>query len=123
MRELKSPIGSFKKYLIKNWLLPWCRNAVGYRENAKSVVVKHQNHAWEAFWQIAETMHQAGMIPEVDLFFYLKMNEAVQIIEGNRNPMFIWKAKQRKRLMPQMDRLRFDVFVKGFRMGPRVSIW
>ena len=69
---------------------------------------------------MAETMHRAGMIPEVELLFYLKVSEIIDIIGGNRNPMYLWKAKARRRLHPKMDRLRFDDFIKGFRMAPRV---
>lgn len=121
MSELKSPLSSFKKFLIKKWFLPWCRDAVGYRENTKSIMMVHQNHIREAMWQIAEDMYSKMLIPEVELFFYLKINEVIQLIEGSANPIFLWKAQQRRRLYGKMDLLKFDEFIKGFRMQPRVS--
>src|SRR5699024_5614018 len=56
-----------------------------------------------------------------DLFFFLKMDEIQRLLKGERNPLLVMKAKQRKRLYPTMNALKFDEFVKGFRMAPRVS--
>lgn len=119
--QLKTPLSWTKKWLIKRWILPWCRNAVGYRENTKSIMVKFQDRYRDALWEIARCMHRKGLLPEVELFFFLKLDEIEAIIGGARNPMFLWKATQRRRLWPTMDRFRFEEFIKGFRMGPRVS--
>ena len=121
MTEIKTPLSWWRRKINKKWLLPWCRDAVGYRENSKSTMVKCQHFVREAMWHVAATMAEEGILPEVDLFFFLKVDEAVRLASGERNPLLIMKAKQRKRLYPQMNSFKFDEFVSGFRMKPRVS--
>lgn len=132
LSQLQTPLSPFKRWLIKKYLLKWCQNAVGYRENTKSILMKHQHQMREALWQIAGQMAAKGLIPEADLFFFLKSNEVASMIdetaEGQRQrqqnvAMYVWKAKQRKRLWPKMDVYRFDEFIKGFRMTHRVRMF
>lgn len=83
----------------------------------------------EALWQIAEQMAAKGLVPEAELFFFLKSNEVAAMIDDTAKnqkqkqqnvALYVWKAKQRKRLWPTMDVYRFDEFIKGFRMTHRV---
>lgn len=123
MREIKTPLSAFKKMIVRSWLLPRCRDVVGYRENTKSILVKFQDNIRDGFWQIAEDLTREGILPDAGLMFYLKFDEIYRLINGERNAMLLMKARQRKRLYPMMDRLKFDEFVKGFRMHPKVCMY
>ena len=122
MAQIKTPLSGFKRALIKHLLLPWCRDAVGFRENTKSLMVKFSDNVRKAKWQIANEMVQVGYLPEADLMFFLKISEIQRLLSGERNPLLVMKAKQRKRLYPQMNAFKFEEFVKGFRMAPRVCL-
>ena len=75
----------------------------------------------KAMWEIAEHAVRVGYIPEADLLFFMKTHEIQRLLSGERNPLLVMKAKQRKRLYPQMNAFKFDEFIRGFRMAPRVS--
>src|SRR5699024_4240325 len=117
--ELKTPLSWTKKQLIKYWFLPWVRDAVGFRDHTKSIMIKFIDNLREAFWHIAEQMVAEGILPEKELFFFLRMDEIKRLTAGDRNPLLVMKAKQRQRLYPQMNALKFDEFIRGFRMAPR----
>lgn len=147
LAEVQTPLNAVRRHLIRRYLMRWCQNAVGYRENTKSVKMKHHHQVREAVWHIAQLMAgetaqtddkgqtgedgghlPAPLIPDAELFFFLKTNEALELMRGAergtapclRAPSYLAKAKLRRRLFPQMDALRFDEFIKGFRMAPRV---
>ena len=121
IREIKTPLSNFKKLLIRRYLLPRCLDSVGYRENTKSILVKFQDNIRDAFWQIAQDLAMKGILPDAELMFYLKLDEIKRLTSGERNPGLVMKAKHRKQLYPIMDKLKFDEFIKGFRMKPIVK--
>ena len=123
MAQLSTPLSGPRKALIQNLLLPWARDAVGFRENTKSMMVKFQNCLRRAMWAIAEEAAAEGLLPEAELFFFLKVDEIQRVLSGERNPSLVMKAKQRRRLHPTMNAFKFEEFVKGFRMAPRVSFF
>ena len=118
--QLKTPLSWFKKQLIKYWFLPWVRDAVGFREHTKSIMIKFIDDIRDAYWHIAEEMVQHGYLPEADLFFFLTAYEIQILTSDTRDSVLVMKAKQRKRLYPKMNAFKFDEFVKGFRMNPQV---
>ena len=117
--ELKTPLNIWKKFWIKRFLLSWCRNGIRYRENSKSCLIKLHSHFRDAMWTLSEKMVEEGMLPEADLIFFLKIDETERLLNGEICPSLVMKARQRKRIYPQMDKLIFDEFIKGFRMAPR----
>jgi len=119
--QLKTPLSWTKKQLIKYWFLPWVRDAVGFREHTKSLMIKFHDDIRDALWHMAEEMVNEGILPEQELLFFLRFNEIYELANGNRDPLLVMKAKQRKRLYPKMNAQKFDEFLKGFRMSPRVS--
>ncbi|KAJ6217397.1 hypothetical protein RDWZM_008554 [Blomia tropicalis] len=119
MNELHTPLTWWKRYLIKYWLLPLCRDGVGQRENTKSILIKIQDYYREAMWTLGENLLNEGILPEKDLIFYLKIDETQRLLNGERCPNLVMKARQRKRIYPEMDKLKFDEFIKGFRMAPK----
>ena len=121
LSQLKAPLTGFRRLMVKYWLLPWVRNAVGHRENTKSALIKFQEGVKIAFRQLSHEMVQAGILPEADLFYYLKLSEIATLTSGDRNSVLVMKAKQRRRLYPKLNSLKYPEFVKGFRMAPKVS--
>lgn len=119
MSEIETRMPTWKRILITKLILPACHNAVGYRENSKSIMVKVSDSMGQAWWTLAENMHEAGYLPETELLFYLKVDEIARLLKGDRNPMLLMKAKQRRRLYPKMNKFQYEEFVKGFRMRPR----
>ena len=118
---MQTPLSWWKRLIIKHFLLEWCRDAVGYRELSKSIMVKLQSYFRDSILVLGSDMAAQGILPERDLIFFLKLDEIQRLCANERNPTLIMKAKQRKRLYPKMNAMKFDEFVKGFRMAPRVS--
>lgn len=77
----------------------------------------------QALWALATEMRQAGLIPDEELMFFMKIDEIDSLLHGKRNPLILIKSKQRRRLYPVMDKYKFDEFVVGFEMLPRVSVF
>ncbi len=120
--QLKTPLSPTRRAIVKYWLLPWVRDAVGFREHTKSLLVKFQDLTREAMWYIAGEMVAAGLLPEAELYFFLRLDELQRLLSGERCPTLVMKAKQRRRLYPTMNKLKFEEFVKGMRMAPKVSV-
>jgi hypothetical protein len=119
MSELKTPLSSFKNLLINKFLLPWSRNGVGYREQSKDFMVWMNNKKREALWHLARQMVAEGIIPEADLFFYLTVDEIEKLCNGERDALILLKARLRKRILPKMDKYKFEEFLKGPEFKPR----
>ena len=119
MQELKTPLSYFKRLLISKFLLPWTRDAVGYREHSKYFMVWMNNKLRQAFWYLARKMVEEGLIPEADMFFYLTAEEIQKLCSGERDALILLKARLRKRIYPKMDKYKFDEFIKGPEMRPR----
>lgn len=119
MSELKTPLSSFKKLLISKFLLPWSRNGVGYRELSKDFMIWMNNKMRQVFWHLARQMVAEGIIPEADLFFFLTVDEIEKLCNGERDALILLKARLRKRILPKMDKYKFEEFVKGPEMKPR----
>jgi hypothetical protein len=119
MSELKTPLSSFKKLLISKFLLPWSRNGVGYRELSKDFMIWMTNKIRQVFWHLAQQMVVEGFIPEADLFFYLTLDEIEKLCNGERDALILLKARLRKRILPKMDKYKFEEFLKGPEMKPR----
>ncbi|CAG2106037.1 unnamed protein product, partial [Medioppia subpectinata] len=110
MEELKTPLSFIKKLLIRKVLLPWSRRGVGYRELSKFR---------ECFRLLSKQMVREGLIPSADSFFYLTVNEVEALCSGDRDPLILTRVRQRRRLYPQMDKYKFEEFIKGPEMKPR----
>ncbi len=119
MSELKTPLSSFKKLLISKLLLPWSRSGVGYREQSKDFMIWMNNKMRQVFWHLARQMVAEGIIPETDLFFYLTVDEIEKLCNGERDALILLKARLRKRILPKMDKYKFEEFLKGPEFKPR----
>lgn len=107
-----------RKRLIQYFFLPMARKAVGKRENTKSLIIYSIDMIRQAINRLAKKMHEEGRIPEEDLLFHLTLYEIDQLFT-ERNPLFIMKAKQRKRVLEKMDKWVFDEINKGYQIKPR----
>ncbi|XP_054166684.1 prodigiosin synthesizing transferase PigC-like [Oppia nitens] len=119
MNELKTPLSSFKKYLIRNYLLPWSRRGVGYREHSKYFMIWLNNNWRKGFRYLSKQMVSEGLIPSAETFFYLTPDEVIALCNGDRNPLILQKTRHRKRLYPKMDKYKFEEFIKGPEMIPK----
>jgi pyruvate,water dikinase len=119
MSELKTPLSPFKKLLISKFLLLWSRNGVGYRELSKDFMIWMNNKIRQVLWHLAQQMVTEGIIPEADLFFYLTLDEIEKLCNGERDALILLKARLRKRILPKMDKYKFEEFLKGPEMKPR----
>ena len=98
--------------------MPVARRAVGMRESTKSTIVYSIDIVRQGLWKLARKMHEEGRIPQEDLLFYLPVWEIDELFK-NRNPLFIWKAKHRKKLFEKIDKWKFDEVVKGYNFKPK----
>jgi prophage antirepressor-like protein len=118
MATMKTQLSFTRKTFMRNFLLPLARRAVGMREQTKSIVVYSTDLTRQALRKLAKRMHEEGRIPEEDLLYHLTLYEIEQLFTY-RNPLFIAKAKQRKRAIEKMDKWVFDEVVKGYEFKPR----
>jgi hypothetical protein len=119
--EIKTELSLLQKFLIRH-LLPYCRNGVGYREQSKDTLIWIVNLLRKAHWILARKLVSKGFIPDVDTYFLLTVDEVERLCNGERNPLLMSKARQRKRLSVKMEKFKFEEIVKGPEMLPR-NVW
>lgn len=117
INTLKTKLSRSSKFLIKYLLLPWTRSSVGMREQSKSFMVWLTDVYRRAFQRLADQMVVEGRLPEADLIFFLRINE-VEKLTGERDPLLVALAKQRKKAFQEMDKFRFGEITKGPLMRP-----
>ncbi|XP_054166949.1 putative phosphoenolpyruvate synthase [Oppia nitens] len=117
--KLKTPLSSLKKYLIRNFFLPWSRRGVGYREQSKYFMIWLNNHWRQGSRYLSKQMVSEGLIPSADSFYYLTIDEVLALCNGERDPLILQKMRHRKRLYPKMDKYKFEEFSKGPEMKPK----
>ena len=118
MDSLKTPLSYTRKLLLKYIFLPLAQRGVAGREATKSQTIYAFDVIRKGLWLLADRMHSEGLIPEPELMFLMSSEEIKDYIE-NRNPIIVWKAKQRKRLHTKMNNWKFDEIVSGYDFKPR----
>jgi hypothetical protein len=119
MKELKTPLSFLRKLLISKFLLPWSRDGVGYREHSKDFMIWMINKSRQGFWYLARRMVEEGLIPEEDLLFHLTVEEIERLCNRERDALILLRARLRKRILPKMDKYKFEEIIKGPEMKPR----
>lgn len=109
--QLKSPVSSFGKFLLRKWIVKKARDAVGQREFGKSVAVEVSDRFKQAYWRLADLLFKEGRIPEKDLMFYLTHYEIGHLVKTH-SAKLVTKAIRRRKLLPVQASLEF----------PRVSV-
>jgi hypothetical protein len=67
---------------------------------------------------MADRMHSEGLIPEKELLFHMTFDEISRLID-TRHPIFVTKAKQRRRMHLRVDKWKFDEILKGYDFQPK----
>ncbi|GAB6030505.1 hypothetical protein CHUAL_007367 [Chamberlinius hualienensis] len=108
---IKTPLGPIQRRLLR-WVLGKCRRGVCNRELTKSIVIKVYHGLRLGYRRLGKLMSEEGLIPDANLILFLTFDEIDRILK-TRSPLLIQRAKQRMRLHPFMDRLRFEEMIKG----------
>lgn len=96
------------------FFLPRCQAFVELREKTKSQLIAYNHELRKAYCYLAEKMQTKGLLPDMDLIFYLTHQEIGVILNNRSNRSnLIGKAIRRRRLFPEWKRLRFDEFHWG----------
>ncbi|KAL3866315.1 hypothetical protein ACJMK2_043622 [Sinanodonta woodiana] len=97
VENLRSPITSFQKLLLRSFLVSFARKGVANREWAKSLAIKIGDVLKQAYWKLADLMVQESRLPERDLLFYLTHREIKTLLE-TRSPELIRKSRKRRNI-------------------------
>ncbi len=137
--SIKTPLSATKRFILKKFILPRCRDGVGMslinthksvkipisillisglREQGKYLWIWTLNVFRHAFWRLSEMMVSEGRLPENDLLFYLSIHELQKLV-NERDSALVLRAKWRKRLHNKKDKLIFSETVIGPIMTPR----
>lgn len=96
------------------FFLPRCQTYVELRERTKSQLISYIHELRKAYCYLAEKMQEKeGLLPDMDLIFYLTHQEIGIIIDDRNRTDLINKALRRRRLFPEWRKLRFDEFQWG----------
>lgn len=83
------------------------------REKTKSQLIAYIHELRKAYCYLAEKMQEVGLLPDMDLIFYLRHQEIGTILNDRNRCDLISKAIRRRRLFPEWKKLRFDEFNWG----------
>ncbi|CAG2173671.1 unnamed protein product, partial [Oppiella nova] len=119
VNELRTPLSFWRRYLLRKVFLPWSRKGVGYREVSKGFMVWFNHRIRKGFRYLAQTMVSEGLIPSIDTFFFLTIDEIERLCNGDRDALLLSKTRLRRRLFTQMDRYKFEEIIKGPEMRPK----
>ena len=107
VESLKTPLSPFKKRLLKRYFIKSAMDGVAQRELAKSDVIKSCSIFKEAYWKLAAMMVRECRIPEENILFFLTHKEIGTLIK-HRSIKLIRLAKRRMKLLPEMNKIKFD---------------
>lgn len=102
------------------FFLPRCQAFVELREKTKSQLITYIHELRKAYCYLAEKMQAKGLLPDMDLIFYLTHQEIGIILDDRSRNDLINRAIRRRRLFPELKKLRFDEFQWGV-MKPQCS--
>ncbi|KAG1714077.1 putative phosphoenolpyruvate synthase [Nymphon striatum] len=110
--SLKKPLPKMTRRIFK-WIVPKCRDAVGCREQTKSMLILVVDSMRKGFRRLGELMVHEGFIPDSELVFFFTHMELEKFMK-TRNPRTIAKAMRRRRLHKQLNDLRFPELSDGY---------
>lgn len=100
--------------------MPRCHAYVELREKTKSQLIAFIHELRKAYCYLAEKMQEQGLLPDMDLIFFLTHQEIGTILLDRSRCDLISKAIRRRRLFPEWKKMRFDEFQWGV-MKPQNS--
>jgi hypothetical protein len=111
--SLKTPLSKLQKFFLKHFLLRWCKDMVGIREQSKSFLIWVIDAFRRAYWELANRLvYEEALLPNPELIFFLTSEEIKELL-SNRKSSIIVRALQRKRVFSKMNDFRFDEIVFG----------
>jgi pyruvate,water dikinase len=99
-------LNPISKMVAKN-VLPKARKAVATREQTKAWSIKVQYEFKKAYRHLANLLVKKGWLNDTDLIFFLTHSEIGDFIRDTDKTLWIEKAKQRRKLVPGLNELRF----------------
>ncbi|XP_076168383.1 rifampicin phosphotransferase-like isoform X2 [Ptiloglossa arizonensis] len=103
--SLKTPKSAFVKWLLKKLVLR-SRKAVIRREMTKAIFVNVIHKFRLAYRKLGKLMVLEEYLPSEDLIFFLTHDEIKQVLNC-RHPTLVQKALRRKKIFPQLTKLRY----------------
>ncbi|KAG1682232.1 putative phosphoenolpyruvate synthase [Nymphon striatum] len=97
---------SLRKQVLK------AREFVGLREEAKSLLIRTIDQYRKQWRKFAKKLVTEGRLPDENLLFFMSFEEIEDLLE-TRSAKIIQRAVRRKRLHPQLERLRFPEICIG----------
>lgn len=117
--QLATPLNLWRRQLLKV-LVPQTKQAVGYREAAKAMVIRTIHVVRLALLRLGQKMVDEGLLPEAQLVFQLEVDEVHRLL-ATRSPTLVLKAIRRLRIHPTLNQLRFSDITQGV-PRPLVSV-
>ncbi|CAM1330067.1 Uncharacterised protein g10193 [Pycnogonum litorale] len=87
-------------------MVKYARKAVGFREQAKSLLIRSVHRHRKLFVRLSEMFVDEGLIPDPDLLFFFTFDEIIQFFES-RSPRIIQRAIKRRRIFKVAYDLEF----------------
>lgn len=93
----------------------WTFSTICLRGNTQilNLLTAYIHELRKAYCYLAEKMQEQGLLPDMDLIFYLTHQEIGTILEDRSRSDLIIKATRRRRLFPEWKKLRFEEFQWG----------
>ncbi|KAL3832030.1 hypothetical protein ACJMK2_023710, partial [Sinanodonta woodiana] len=112
MSKLKSSVSFLGRFILKNFIVPKARKAVGEREWGKSTAIRMVDKFKEAYWKLAELMVLEGILPDEELLFFLTQQEIGKLIQ-TRSAKLIAKAVRRRKIFHLQEEIQFPKLTVG----------
>ncbi|XP_022108100.1 uncharacterized protein LOC110988664 [Acanthaster planci] len=112
VNQLGLAIPALLRKILVTYLVPKAREGVAARESGKSKFIMINHRLKEAYWRLANLMVKEGRLPDEDLLFFFTPNEIGRFLR-DRSPALVARALRRRRLLPEMNGLRFKLVFSG----------
>ncbi|KAG1714563.1 putative phosphoenolpyruvate synthase [Nymphon striatum] len=109
--SLQTELTDKQKRVLRKQVLT-ARAYVGYREQAKSLLIRIIDQYRKQFWEFSRKLVAEGRLPDEELIFFMTCEEIVTLVK-TRSAKIIQRAIRRQRLFPQLDKLKFPDICYG----------
>ena len=114
-----SDLSFLQRKILEKFIIPKTHLGIRDRELCKNLLIKTYNQFRKAFYSLGEKLVEEGKIPNRELVFFLRNHELKEMVESERNPLVVLNAKNRLRLHPKKDSLKFGEITSGYDLKPR----
>ncbi|KAK3608147.1 hypothetical protein CHS0354_034105 [Potamilus streckersoni] len=106
VKNLKSPLTRFQKFMFKTLLVSLARRGVAKREWGKSLSIKMGDVLKRAYWRLADLLVQECRLPEQELLFFLTHTEIKTLIR-TRSSELVRKTRKRRNVFRILSNYSF----------------